>query len=447
MRDIVIIFIVIILLITSLTSRFAGALSYWWFSIFRPHEFVWMDISSFRLTMVATILFIVPCIMQGLIPSLRNSISAFILLFLSLAGLASLVSNCEPIGLFRQEYLFNFTVTIVAVLFTIKVVDSANRMFALIIMIAAIIGFHAGKAGLKSMLGMGGSFAGAGTMGGMFSGSNAFALGSATLLFFLLNVVIILSNKKSLNVMLLLRKFPRLSKYAKLILPIVALGVIFNVISLSSRGSALSMFAGIALWLWLSSLIRLKTILIGCVLFIGILSFVDLPDGYTDRLSSAFVGAENLDESAASRPYFWNIAVDIVNDYPLGVGPGCYNTMYNFYDYSNGQYGSSRTVHSSHFEVLSEVGYIATVVWILLFVISIMKCWKIKKAAKRRGLNQMRNIFSFHTSIMLIVAIFVYFLGSSFYALAYNPVIWLLFGMVVMLENIQRTEADNIKGN
>ena len=444
MRDVVVLLIAAAFLIASFTSRFAGAMSYWWFSVFRPHEYIWMDISSYRLTFVATVLFVVPCVIQGLIPSFRNSISVFILLFLSFAGLASFTAVFEPIS-FRQDYLFDFTIAVVAVLFTIKVVDSANKMFTFILMISVVIGFHAGKSGLQALLGMGGNYYGSVNLGGMFSGSNAYALGSALLLFLVLNILIIGYNKHALKVMPLFRKYPRLSKLAKLALPLVSLGIMFNVISLESRGSALSMFAGIALWFWLSSLIKIKTMLIGSILVIALFSFVELPDGYSERLSSAFVEQEDLDASAASRPHFWNIAIDIVNDYPLGVGPGNYNTLYDSYDYSNGQYGLSRTVHSSHFEVLSEVGYLGTIVWFLLFGISVFKCFKIRNAVKKQGLNKMHNIFSFHTSNMLIVTIFVFFLGGSFYALAYNPLLWLAFGMVVMLENMQKKKVRKFK--
>jgi O-antigen ligase len=437
MRDTLVLIAALFFLLATFTSRFAGALAYWWFSIFRPQEWVWGDISSLRLSLVVTVLFIIPCIFQGLIPSFRNAISTLMLLFLGFIGLAAFLTQCQQIG-FRADYLLDFSISLTAVFFTIKVVDSANKMFVLLAMIAAIISFHAGKAGLQSLLGIGGTFYGSSEMGGMFSGSNAFALGSAILLFFVLNTLMIISNKKSRRVFVLPSRFPRLTKLSKIIVPILIVGIIYNVIALSSRGSALAMIIGLVLWMWLSSLIRVKTIILSSILVVGLISFVDLPDGYTERLASAFAGKEELDESAASRPYFWNIALQIVSDHPLGVGPGCYNSFYNFYDETRGHYGFFRTVHSSHFEVLAEGGYLATFVWLLLFIISIIKCFGIRKRAKKKGLDKSLNFFSYHTSNMAICSILVYILGGAFYALAYNPLIWLLFGIVVILDNIQK---------
>jgi putative inorganic carbon (HCO3(-)) transporter len=443
MRDILVLAVALIFLISAFTSRFAGAVSYWWFSIFRPHEYIYIDVTGFRLTLVATVLFVVPSILQGKVPSFRNPITLLMISFLFLGLVSSFTAGCTPLG-FRQDYLFDFTTALIAILFTIRVVETVNQMFFLILIIALVICFHAGKAGLQSLLGVGGTFYGSSEMGGMFSGSNAFALGSAVLLFFVLNVLI-LSRKQTIKVLSIFRRFPKLTFYAKYIISICIVGIVFNVISLSSRGSALSMFAGIAVWFWLSSLIRPKTIVIGCVVIFTLFSFFDLPEGYSERLATAFVEKENLGKSAASRPHFWNIAVDMTVDYPLGVGPGCYNTLYNLYDYSSGQYGFSRTVHSSHFEVLAEVGFLGSVVWLALFIVALLKCFKMKSLAKFNGLHRSSNIFVYHTSIMLFTSLLVYFIGGSFYALAYNPILWLLFGMVVMLSNIQKSTMKGLK--
>ena len=123
----------------------------------------------------------------------------------------------------------------------------------------------------------------------------------------------------------------------------------------------------------------------------------------------------------------------MVADNPLGVGPGCYNTFYNIYDGSFGKYGFYRTVHSAHFEVLSEIGYLGLLCWILLYIVSIVKLFKIRKIVKSKVEQSDRDYFFVSAANFLIVSIIVFFIGSSFYAMAYNDIIWLLWGLTAIL--------------
>ena len=225
----------------------------------------------------------------------------------------------------------------------------------------------------------------------------------------------------------------RTLKLIKIFGPIVCIGIIYNVITLFSRGSALAMFLGLALWFSLSSLLKFKHILIMGIIGVLGLSVIGLPDGYKDRIASAFVEDEELDDSAASRPHFWGIAMEMVADNPLGVGPGCYNTYYPIYDSSFGKYGMYRTVHSAHFEVISEIGYLGALSWILLYVISIKKLFYIRKSVKLTPINKEQDEFYVNAANLLIAAITVFLIGSSFYAMAYNDIIWLLWGLTAVL--------------
>ena len=52
------------------------------------------------------------------------------------------------------------------------------------------------------------------------------------------------------------------------------------------------------------------------------------------------------------------VAIRMANAHPLfGIGHNAYNTAYNAYDFSKGAYGSGRSVHSSFFGILAELGY------------------------------------------------------------------------------------------
>ena len=185
MRDILVLILVLTFLTSALYSRFMGVIAYWWFGIFRPHEWVWSPlIESLRLPLVSALVLVVPCALQGVYPNVKGAISKLIILFLVLVFIGKITSGCTPIGVFRQEMLFQLSIVLFIVLLTVKLTTSQKRFFWLVATVGLSLAFHAGKAGISSLLGAGGTFYGASTMSGPFSGSNGFAFGSAVLLFF-----------------------------------------------------------------------------------------------------------------------------------------------------------------------------------------------------------------------------------------------------------------------
>jgi hypothetical protein len=88
------------------------------------------------------------------------------------------------------------------------------------------------------------------------------------------------------------------------------------------------------------------------------------------------------DTSATGRLHFWQVAIIMANANPLlGVGFNAYNTAYNTYDFSHGQYGKGRSVHSSFFGVLAETGYIGFALWTAMLVGAFWSCYCVRKHA------------------------------------------------------------------
>ena len=57
--------------------------------------------------------------------------------------------------------------------------------------------------------------------------------------------------------------------------------------------------------------------------------------------------------------------------HPMGVGAKCYLPNYPAFDTSRGKFCSHRSVHSSHFQVLAEIGFLGAAVWIALHVVAV----------------------------------------------------------------------------
>lgn len=427
----------------------AGLYTYWWFSIFRPHDWVWGSlITNLKLPLIAAILLVVPALLQKVTPKVNNAIAVLILLFLGLELLADVVNGCGNILSFRTATVFSLFVLFYIVLLSTELVDNKKKLFWLIAIISISIAAHSAKGGLHALL-TGASNYGANNLTGLFSGSNAFALGTGMLLFFMIftfqfiNSQLIHANSNKWY-----RK-PLILRLYKIIFLGAVVFSFYNIVSLESRGSFLATTLGLFVWILLHKF-RFRMLVITPIALIIGLSVAPLPDGYQDRIASVFAEEEERDNSAASRPHFWKIATNMVEANPLGVGPGCYPAFYDQFDISDGKYGNFRSVHSSHFQILADAGYLGALVWILLFLVSYWKLFKIRILAKKEVIDPDSSEFYTHISSMLICSMTVFITGGAFYEYAYNDITWLIFALIIATERniireINLSKQENIK--
>jgi putative inorganic carbon (HCO3(-)) transporter len=439
MRDIFIVTLILILYYFSMRSAYAACLTYWWFSIFRPQDWVYMDIGSLKLPLLATVIFFMVSIARGYRPKINDKLSVMMVLFWLLGTIASFIYGCsseykviEPI-----EYL---GLLFIAIFLTIDIVKTKNQLFGLVLVVALSLAFYTGKGGIIAILGGGAVNEGSENLGGMFTGSNAYAMGTAILLFFMIFIFKQSSSFKSVE---WIPSYLKNRTYLiKAFMLLMIIGSVFNVVSLFSRGSAIAMGCGF-LVLYLLSNKKLKVFFYSIPIALILIATIPVPDGYEARMESVFVETEELDSSAASRPYFWNIAVQIVSDNPIGVGFGCYPYYYNYY--ATQKHGKSRDVHSSHFNVLSDSGYVGIVVWILLFLVSITRLLSLRRLLNQHKENLDNYSFYYHLCEAALAAQVVFMLGGSFYTLTYMDLIWWIWGLTIILTKLINQEITGIR--
>jgi probable O-glycosylation ligase (exosortase A-associated) len=443
MRDIVVLIIIALFLIIAFRDSIGGMIAYWWFAIFRPQDWIYMDITSFRFPMIATLLFFIPSMLRGKYPTLKDSIAVLMVTFYLLMILSNTVNGCSDIYQVIEPVLYMFLLFF-AIFLSVSVIESKQHLIYLIAIAGLSLGFYAGKAGISAIIGGGYSSYGSSNMGGIFSGSNAFAMGSGILLFFLIFVYQQCSNSNS---KILFPKYlvlhPKLFSIGMLLL---ILGTIFNIITLSSRGSAIATFLALVLFFILNGKWFKKALLMTPLLAIAF-TVIPLPDGYEQRIESAFEDKENLDASAASRPHFWQVATNMTKSYPIGVGPGCFREYYDLFDHSAGQYNRARDVHSSHFQVLAELGYLGITTWILLFSFTYLRLFTLRRIVKAHEKNIENPVFYTQLCNAIICSITVYLIGGSLYSLAFNDLIWLNFGITIVLTKLIKGEVASIPKN
>ena len=115
-----------------------------------------------------------------------------------------------------------------------------------------------------------------------------------------------------------------------------------------------------------------------------------LPEEYWDRMGSILVStdqleAEDTDRSIRSRIHYWRVALIMAEDNPfLGVGTSLFNSQYDRYDFSGGEYMRRRSVHSTWLGILCEAGVPGLLLEIWLIGYAFLICWRTRRLAKHR---------------------------------------------------------------
>lgn len=425
-------FVLVILvpgLIAAIRNRFAALLLYLWFALFRPQEWLWIDISGLRLSMILSLFVIVPT--DWLLasrardkaevrrwaaeawPNMTHPLTIGMMLTLGLALLAQIHAVDPPTGWLWIDYLWR---VLLVSMVTVSLTWSRERFWAVVLVAGASLGFHATKGGISSLL-EGGLRYGQG-LGGAFIDSNGYALGIVMILPFLVAAA---------------QNTDR--PWLKWTLLGSVLPCVYTVVSTFSRAGFLATVASVIVF---AALQRRRIAALSAVAAIGVvvLLVVPIPKGYFDRIETIQTYEEVNEESAMSRIHFWRVAADMARANPFGVGLRNYDAAYNRYDFLAGRYGVGRSVHSSHFQMLAETGYAGFVLWVTLFAYALFACFRVRSRSTCAQLSEAERHFYFTMANGLIVSMAGFLLGGSFIALALNDLTWLTFALVAALDRL-----------
>ena len=194
----------------------------------------------------------------------------------------------------------------------------------------------------------------------------------------------------------------------------LGVGTVYRALTTYSRGGFLAAGA-LAVVYWFRSK-RKVPVLFG-TLAAAIIVLPVMPTEFWERMGTIQTARETEDASALGRLHYWTVGVRMAREHPVfGVGFNGYNPSYNLYDFTEGQYGEQRSVHSIWFGVLSETG----VIGLLLYVALIALCWRNLLLVRRATLAnaEKRDLFPF--GLALEAALVVFLVGGTFLPLQYN---------------------------
>ena len=406
------------ILYRSFGSPFAALLGYVWFALFRPQEWVWVDISALRLSLVLGSVLLIGCFMKKTAPNLSHPVSKGILAFLLTALVAQANAVNQPLG---WQWLDYFARLATVCLLLISLVNTERRFFLLIFTIASSFGFHISKAGLASLLGGGVRFSDG--LAGAFVDNNGYAIAGAMI------IPLLIATASQMPAEVPFRKAIVWGYRAAV--PLAA----YAVISTFSRAGLLTLITVVLTYVMFQEN-RGKLL---CLLFaaaVVVLPFVPMPEGYTQRMQTITTYEEENETSALSRLHFWSVAWKMAQENPLGVGLVNFAPNYNRYDDTQGLYGENRVVHNSHLQTLTENGFLGFGIWVSLFLMSFSRCLRIRRSCLANEPESEKSIFFNQMSVSLIVSMFGFIIGGTFISMSLNDLTWLLFGAVAALDRL-----------
>jgi putative inorganic carbon (hco3(-)) transporter len=402
----------------AMRDAFYALLFYIWVAYFRPEAWVWFDfVTRMNLSFVAGLILVGTAVLYGTRFRLtfRTSLLFVFLIHNVISGVFSVHASAIVLP------LESYAKTIIVAYMIISLVTTQERIRATMIVMALSLGFEAVKQGWAQLLTNPG---GINTNAVKFLGdNNAVAVG----MLMLVPIVLALADTAS-------RRWERYAYY------FMAVGIAYRAIATYSRGGFLTAGTIALVLAWRS---RRRVATLAGVAVIGLVVLSAMPQSFWDRMSTVAAqpdDEEGRDRSAAGRLHFWRVATVMATEHPmLGVGHSAYNASYDAYDFSDGYYGSGRSVHSSWFGILAELGFTGLVLAGLNFWLALVSCWRVRRMVRNGECRP--DMLALATALEASVIAFA--VGGAFVPMQYNEMAWHLVALTVALSAVaanQRAE-------
>ena len=408
LRSIFVLILVAIGAYYALHSPFYALLFYLGNAYFRPEEWVWWNfVSSLKLSLISGAYVVLVTLFSGR-RFVWNGRIALLWLFLLQTLFSTLGSEHFA---YSWGYWTDFLKTIVITYMIVLVVDDFSKFRLVLLVMVLALGLEQGRQGWVYLI----------TSPGWHNANPVPFLGDnngvAVGMLMLVPIVSLLGQTTD-------------KKWAKGFYWFLLIGCLYRALSTYSRGGFIAAMAMGVGWCLRS---RRKTRALLGALVVVTTVFTVLPDAFWNRMGTIETYEERQDESALGRLHFWEVAVQMANANPfLGVGYNGYNLSYNKYDFSGGAYGVDRSVHSSFFAVLAELGYMGAILFVVVIFSALRSCSRVRKMAfKEAALSDLGK-----SAVALQTGLVAFLVGGSFVIFQYNEMLWHIIGLTIVVERL-----------
>ena len=300
-------------------------------------------------------------------------------------------------------------------LLTLVLINTRERIQALVWVLAFSIGFYGIKGGLFTLL-TGGSYRVVGPPDTFIEDNNAMALALVMVLPLLIYLYRVVESRR-----------------IKLAVLGCTLACALAVLGSHSRGGLLA-GAAMLLALWLRS--RKKLTLAVALLLVLSPMIAFMPEQWSARMHT--IGTYEKDASAMGRINAWGFAVNLANDRPV-VGGGFQSFSVELFRRYAPNPEDHHDAHSIYFEVLAEQGYVGLFLFVtLLFTVLLLTRRLLLMAQGRDDLRWAGDLAS-----ALQVSLVAYAVGGAFLGLAYFDLFYHLVALaIVTFAAVQKTLAE-----
>lgn len=158
-------------------------------------------------------------------------------------------------------------------------------------------------------------------------------------------------------------------------------------------------------------------------------------DSFQARMYTLLHDPEETD-SGKSRIHFWKVAFEMAKDKPFwGVGLGRFRDEFDSYDFSGGEFGPARAVHSTYFMILSETGFVG----LTLYLIMVFFCFKNFIYSARTLTKSGGKYKAYGRFISFIpIALTGYLISSSFVITFYQEIFWAIITMAIACKKLTK---------
>ncbi len=161
------------------------------------------------------------------------------------------------------------------------------------------------------------------------------------------------------------------------------------------------------------------------VVMLAVLVVIFAPDRWKERMET--IGEYKADTSALTRVLVWQWAIDFAKDNPLGGGFRAYevNVLHMPPDGWNpeGWIQRGRAPHSTWFELLTEMGWPGTALFLSLIVATLWSLYRVWK--RTRGVEEL--LWCHDLARALAMSLVVLMAGSTFIGIGFKSWYWFMF--------------------